>query len=69
MQIGIIIVGIVILCLMGFGMQSFFVHQTLHGALRGGGGAIGGGILTMVIMGIRSRIKSPGKEKTEEAEE
>ena len=69
MQTGIVIVGIVILCLMGFGMRDFFVNPNLHLALRIGVGAIGGGILVLVIMGIRTWIKGRRKDKTEEAEE
>lgn len=69
MQTGIIIVGIVILCLMGFGMRDFFVNPNLHLALRVGVGAIGGGILVLVIIGIRNKIRERRKGKTEEAEE
>jgi len=69
MQTGIIIIGIVILCLMGFGMRDFFVNPNLHLALRVGVGAIGGGILVLVIVGIRNKIRERRKGKTEEAEE
>ena len=69
MQIGVVILGIVIVCLMAFGMRGFFVNPNIHLALRVVVGAIGGGVLALVIIGIRRRIKARNKDKTEEAEE
>lgn len=69
MQVGVIILGIVIVCLMAFGMRGFFVNPDIHLALRVVVGAIGGGVLALVIVSIRRQIKAQNKDKTEEVEE
>ena len=68
MQIGIIIIGIVILFLMGFGMRSFFANPDVHLALRVGVGVIGGGVLWLVIRSIKTRRNKIETEKSEEVE-
>ena len=68
MQTGIIIVGIIILCLMGFGMRDFFANPDVHIELRVGVGVIGGGILWLVIRNIRARATRAKTEKAEEVE-
>lgn len=69
MQTGIIIIGIVILCLMGFGMKGFFANPDVHLGLRIGMGVIGGGVLWLVIRAIRARITRAKTEKVEEVKE
>ena len=68
MQTGIIIAGIIILCLMGFGMRSFFANPDVHIGVRIGVGIIGGGVLWLVIRTIRARITKTKTEKAEEVE-
>ena len=68
MQTGVIIVGIIILCLMGFGMRDFFANPDVHIGLRVGVGIIGGGILWLVIRNIRARLTRAKTEKAEEVE-
>ncbi len=68
MQTGIIIVGIIILFLMGFGMRGFFTNPDVHIGLRIGVGIIGGGVLWLVIRTIRARITRAKTEKAEEVE-
>ena len=68
MQTGIIIVGIIILFLMGFGMRGFFATPDVHIGLRIGVGIIGGGVLWLVIRTIRARITRAKTEKAEEVE-
>jgi len=65
-DLGIIIIGIVILCLMGFGMRGFFTNPDVPLALRVGVGAIGGGILALVVRDIKARLS---KHKTENPKE
>ena len=67
MQIGIIIIGIVILCLMGFGIGDFFANPDVHLGLRIGVGIIGGGVLWLVIRAFRTRRARA--KKTEEVKE
>jgi hypothetical protein len=69
MQTGIIIVGIIILCLMGFGMRDFFANPAVHIGLRIGVGIIGGGVLWLVIRAIKVRRARAKTEKTEEVKE
>ena len=66
MRLGIIIVGIAILFLMGFGLRSFFVNPDVHLGLRIGLGVIGGGVLALVVKTIRARVT---ENKTEDSEE
>jgi hypothetical protein len=68
METGIIIVGIIILCLMGFGMRDFFANPDVHIGLRVGVGVIGGGVLWLVIRNIRARITRTKTEKAKEVE-
>ncbi len=68
METGIIIVGIIILFLMGFGMRDFFANPDVHIGLRIGVGIIGGGVLWLVIRNIRTRITRTRTEKAEEVE-
>jgi hypothetical protein len=68
METAIIIVGIVILCLMGFGMRDFFANPDVHIGLRVGVGVIGGGVLWLVIRNIRARITRAKTEKAKEVE-
>jgi hypothetical protein len=68
METGIIIVGIIILCLMGFGMRDFFANPDVHIGLRVGVGVIGGGVLWLVIRNIRARITRARTEKAKEVE-
>lgn len=68
METGIIIVGIIILCLMGFGMRDFFANPDVHIGLRIGVGIIGGGVLWLVIRAIRARMTRARTEKAEEVE-
>ena len=68
MQIGIIIAGIIILCLMGFGMRDFFANPDVHIGVRIGVGIIGGGVLWLVIKTIRAKITKAKTEKAEEVE-
>jgi hypothetical protein len=69
MQTGIIIVGIIILCLMGFGMRDFFANPDVHIGLKVGVGIVGGGVLWLVIRNIRAKIARAKTEKTEEVKE
>ena len=68
MELGVIIVGIVILFLMGFGMKDFFANPDVHIGLRIGVGIIGGGVLWLVIRNIRVRITRARTEKAEEVD-
>ena len=68
METGIIIVGIIILCLMGFGMRDLFANPDVHIGLRVGVGVIGGGVLWLVIRNIRARITRAKTEKAKEVE-
>ena len=69
MRIGIIVVGIVILCVMGFGLRGFFANPDVHLGLRVAVGAIGGGVLWLVIKMIRTKPPEIKKEEPEETDE
>jgi hypothetical protein len=63
-QLGIIIIGIVILFLMAFGLRSFFVNPDIPLALRIGVGAVGVGVLVMVVKFIKAKVT---RSKVEES--
>ena len=65
-DIGVIILGTVILALMGWGLREFFANSDIHLGLRAGVGVIGGGILFLVIKLIKARLTRTKKpEETE----
>jgi len=68
-QTGIIIIGIVILVLLGWGCRGFFINPDIHLALRIGVGAIGVGILVLVVRTIRARINRIKTGRPEEETE
>lgn len=66
--IGIIILGTAILGLMGWGLRGFFADAEVHLGLRVAVGAIGGGILFLVVKLIRARLTKAKSEKHKEVE-
>ena len=69
MQIGVIIIGIVILALLGYLGKGFFLNADIPLALRIGVGVIGGGVLALVVRTIRARLTKIKTEKPKEVEE
>jgi hypothetical protein len=69
MRIGVIVVGIVVLCVMGFGLRGFFTNPDVHLGLRVAVGVIGGGVLWLVIKMIRTKPPEIKKEEPEETDE
>jgi len=55
-DIAVIILGTAILVLMGWGLRGFFADPQIHLALRVVVGAVGGGILALVIKLVKARI-------------
>jgi hypothetical protein len=68
-DISIIILGTAILGLMGWGLRGFFADADIHLGIRVAVGAIGGGILFLVVKLIRARLTKAKTEKHKEAEE
>jgi len=69
MQIGVIIIGIVILALLGYLGKGFFLNADIPLALRIGVGVIGGGVLALVVRTIRAITSRNKMEKPKEEEE
>jgi hypothetical protein len=69
MRIGVIVVGIVVLCVMGFGLRGFFANPDVHLGLRVVVGVIGGGVLWLVIKMIRTKHQEIKKEEPKETDE
>ena len=69
MRIGVIVVGIVVLCVMGFGLRGFFANPDVHLGLRVVVGAIGGGVLWLVIKMIRTKPREIKGEEPKETDE
>ena len=62
-SLGIIIVGTAILVLLGWGCRGFFVNPDVHLALRIVVGAIGVGVLFLVIRTIKYRLAGTKADK------
>jgi hypothetical protein len=69
LQIGVIIIGIVILALLGYLGKGFFLNTDIPLALRIGVGVIGGGVLALVVRTIRARLTRIKTEESKEEEE
>ena len=67
-DIGIIILGTAILGLMGWGLRGFFADADIHLGIRVAVGAIGGGVLFLVVKLIRARLTKAKTGKHKEAE-
>ena len=67
-DIGVIILGAAILGLMGWGLRGFFADADIHLGIRVAVGAIGGGVLFLVVKLIRARLTKAKTEKHKEAE-
>ena len=68
MQIGVIVIGIVILALLGYLSRGIFQNADVHLALRIVVGAIGGGVLWLVVRAIKGRLIKVKTEQTKEVE-
>ncbi len=68
-DLGVIILGTVILGLMGWGLRGFFADAEIHLGIRVAVGAIGGGVLFLVVKLIRARLTRAKTDKSEEVEE
>ena len=62
-DIGVIILGTAILVLMGWGLRGFFADAQIHLGLRVAVGAIGGGVLFLVVRLVRARLTRAKTEK------
>ena len=67
-DIGIIILGAAILVLMGWGLRGFFADAEIHLGLRVAVGAIGGGILFLVVRLFKARLANTKTDRRKEAE-
>ncbi|MDD5590468.1 MAG: hypothetical protein PHY18_00895 [Dehalococcoidales bacterium] len=67
-DIGVIVLGTVVLGLLGFGCRGFFINSDIHLALRMVVAAIGVGILVLVIRTVRARLSRNQKKERREVE-
>jgi len=67
-DLGIIILGTVILGLMGWGLRGFFADADIHLGIRVVVGAVGGGVLFLVVKLVRARLTRAKSDKSEEVE-
>ena len=67
-ELGIIILGTVILGLMGWGLRGFFADADIPLGIRVGVGIIGGGVLFLVVKTIKDRLSRAKGGKSEEVE-
>ena len=65
-ELGIIILGTVILGLMGWGLRGFFIDASIHLGIRVAVGAVGGGVLFLVVKLVRARRTRAKTDKSEE---
>ena len=67
-DLGIIILGTVILGLMGWGLRGFFADAGIHLGIRVAVGAVGGGVLFLVVKLVRARLTRAKTDKSKEVE-
>jgi len=67
-DLGIIILGTVILILMGTVLRGFFANADVHLGARVGVAVIGGGILYLIVRLIRARVSRAKTGAPREAE-
>ena len=65
-DLGIIILGTVILGLMGWGLRGFFADANIHLGIRVAVGAVGGGVLFLVVKLVRARLTRAKTGKSKE---
>jgi len=65
-DLGIIILGTVILGLMGWGLRGFFADADIHLGIRVAVGAVGGGVLFLVVKLVRARLTRAKTDKSKE---
>ncbi|UCD54316.1 MAG: hypothetical protein JSU76_01085 [Dehalococcoidia bacterium] len=65
-ELGIIILGTVILGLMGWGLRGFFADADIHLGIRVTVGAVGGGVLFLVVTLVRARLARDKSGKSKE---
>ena len=67
-DLGIIILGTVILGLMGLGLglRGFFADADIHLGIRVAVGAVGGGVLFLVVKLVRARLTRAKSGKSKE---
>ncbi|MBA7629641.1 hypothetical protein ES703_37141 [subsurface metagenome] len=67
-ELGIIILGTVILVLMGWGLRGFFADADIPSGIRVGVGIIGGGVLFLVVKLVKARLTKAKTKRDKEVE-
>ena len=67
-NIAFILIGIGVLALVGWALQAFFTSSEIHILIRIAAGAVGAGVLILVGIAIKDRLKKGKKEDFKEVE-
>jgi uncharacterized protein involved in response to NO len=67
-NIAFIFIGLGILALIGWAVQGFFTASEIPLLVRIAVGAIGAGVLALIVLAIRDRLKKAKKEDFKEVE-
>jgi hypothetical protein len=67
-NIAFILIGLGILALIGWAVQGFFTASEIPLLVRIAVGAIGAGVLVLIVLAIRDRLKKAKKEDFKEVE-
>lgn len=57
-----ILIGLGVLALLGWGVKDFFMDSDIHVLIKIAAGAIGVGVLTLIIIAIKDRAAKAKKE-------
>ncbi len=67
-NIAFILIGLGILALIGWAVQGFFTASEIPLLVRIAVGAIGAGVLVLIVLAIRDRLKKAKKEDFKEVD-
>ena len=67
-NIAFILIGLGILALIGWAVQGFFAASEIPLLVRIAVGAIGAGVLVLIVLAIRDRLKKAKKEDFKEVD-
>ena len=67
-NVAFILIGIGVLALVGWALQAFFTSSEIHILIRIAVGAIGAGVLVLIVIAIKDRLTKAKKNDFKEVE-
>ena len=67
-NVAFILIGIGVLALVGWALQAFFTASEIHILIRIAAGAIGAGVLVLIVIAIKDKLAKAKKNDFKEVE-